>query len=114
MERILEITNPMLLLVGVIFIIIGAIMYLFPPKKINSLYGYRTAASMESQIKWDFAQKYGAKVMAIIGIVLVTLSFYRSYLNLSNDQHAIFGLAILIASTVSLIVIVEKALRKIE
>lgn len=114
MERILEITNPMLLSVGIIFIVCGLIMYIFPPKKINSLYGYRTAASMKSQAKWDFAQKYGAKVIGLMGLVLIASSFYRSSLSLSNDQHAILGLAILIASAVSLIVIVEKALRKIE
>lgn len=114
MDEILEITNPMLLGTGVIFILIGLIMYIFPPKKINGLYGYRTSSSMESQEKWDFAQKYGAKIMGLMGLVLIASSFYRSSLSLSNDQHAILGLAILIASAVSLIVIVEKALRKIE
>ncbi|WLD24789.1 SdpI family protein [Flavobacterium dauae] len=113
MDKILEITNPMLLHVGVIFYIVGIIMNIFPPKKINSLYGYRTASSMENQTKWDFAQKYSAKIMSVIGLLLVVLSFYRPYLNLSNDQHAILGLAVLIASAISLIVIVEKRLKQI-
>lgn len=113
MDKILEITNPMLLCVGICFIVFGLIMYIFPPKKINGLYGYRTASSMESQTKWDFSQKYSAKLMVIIGIVLSIISFYRPYLNLSNDQHAILGLAVLIACAVSLIVIVEKKLKKL-
>lgn len=113
MENILEITNPMLFGTGIIFMIMGIIMNIFPPKKINGLYGYRTASSMKSQEKWDFAQKYSAKIMMAIGLFLVVLSFYRPYLNLSNDQHAILGLAVLIASAVSLIVIVEKKLKKI-
>lgn len=49
MDQILEITNPMLLGTGVIFILMGLIMYIFPPKKINGLYGYRTSSSMESR-----------------------------------------------------------------
>src|SRR5690606_5945628 len=109
MERILEITNPMLLSVGIIFIVCGLIMYLFPPKKINSLYGYRTAASMKSQAKWDFAQKYSAKIMCLVGLVLIASSFYISSRRIRNDQHAMLGSAILIGSAVSLIVIVEKA-----
>src|SRR5690606_10507339 len=113
MDNILEITNPMLLMVGIVFVAVGIFMYLFPLKKINGLYGYRTSSSMESQEKWDFAQKYSAKVMMAIGLFLVVLSFYRPYLNLSNDHHAILGLAVLIASAVSLIVIVEKKLKKI-
>ena len=46
LDKILEITNPMLLGVGFIFMLMGIIMFKFPPKSINSLYGYRTASSM--------------------------------------------------------------------
>ena len=62
MDTILEYCNQMLLLVGIVFILAGSIMYVFPPKKINSFYGYRTASSMQSQQKWNFAQTYSAKL----------------------------------------------------
>jgi len=113
MENILQITNPMLLVVGLIFIVMGIFMYLFPPKKINGLYGYRTATSMESQEKWDFAQKYSAKTMAFIGLVLTIISFYRPYLGLDDDQDAILGIFVLLMTLIALIVIVEMKLKKI-
>lgn len=113
MEKILEITNPMLLLVGVIFIIAGAIMYKFPPKKINSLYGYRTATSMKSQEKWDFAQKYSAKMMMFVGLGLIVLSFSRLLLPFNDDETAILGIFVLLISMIILITTVEKALKKI-
>ena len=56
---------------GVSIIVVGAIMYYFPPKKINPFYGYRTYNSMQSQAKWDFAQVYMSKEMIIWGLVLV-------------------------------------------
>lgn len=113
MEKILEITNPMLLMVGIIFIAVGLILYFFPPKKINGLYGYRTSSSMESQEKWDFAQKYSAKIMAIIGLFLIPISFYRPYIRLDEDQHTILGIFILLMTMIVMIVIVEKKLKKI-
>jgi len=112
MENILEITNPMLLVVGLTFIVMGIFMYLFPPKKINGLYGYRKATSMESQAKWDFAQKYSAKVMAFIGLLLAVISFYRPYLGLDEDQDAILGIFFLLMTMIALITVVERKLKK--
>lgn len=41
-------TNGVLFLISIIF-------WKFPPKKINSLYGYRTPKAMQNQQIWDFA-----------------------------------------------------------
>jgi uncharacterized membrane protein len=41
-------TNGLLFLLSILF-------YKFPPKKINSLYGYRTVKAMQNQQIWDFA-----------------------------------------------------------
>jgi uncharacterized membrane protein len=39
---------------GVLFLI-SIIFWKFPPKKINSLYGYRTPKAMQNKQIWDFA-----------------------------------------------------------
>ncbi len=39
----------MIIILGIIFIIIGFIFKAFPPKKINSILGYRTLLSMKNQ-----------------------------------------------------------------
>lgn len=41
-------TNGLLFLVSIIF-------WKFPPKKINSIYGYRTPKAMQNQKIWNFA-----------------------------------------------------------
>lgn len=46
----------------------GAILRFFPPKKINSFYGYRTPRSMKNQENWDFAQKYAGQLMLSWGL----------------------------------------------
>ena len=67
-------------LCGLIFCIVALILYIFPPKKINNLYGYRTAKSMSSQERWDFAQKYSALRMIESGLVLLALAFIGAVL----------------------------------
>jgi len=114
MEKILDITNPMLLGVGFIFMLVGIIMYIFPPKKINGLYGYRTARSMENQKKWDFSQKYSAKIMVYIGFGMMVFSFTKTLFPFDKDETAIFGTVILLFSVILLLLIVENKLKKID
>jgi len=114
LDALLETTNPMLLLSGLTFIIAGGIMYFFPPKKVNSLYGYRTARSMKNQKNWDFAQIYGAKALCVLGLVFILISFTRTLLPFDNDQHALFGMFLLIIGVVIMFLISEKAIKKNE
>lgn len=46
---------------GIIYLITGKLMQLYPPKKINDFYGYRTSRSKKSQMHWEFAQIESAK-----------------------------------------------------
>ena len=73
-NTLLEYCNQMLLCVGIVFILAGVILYVFPPKKINGLYGYRTQTSMQSQKKWDFAQTYSAKIMVLTGYIFTLIA----------------------------------------
>ncbi|PWB20750.1 hypothetical protein DCO46_20195 [Flavobacterium sp. HTF] len=52
---------------------------IFPPKSINSFYGYRTSNSMKSQAKWDFAQKFSATLSLILlspSVIIQALLYY--------------------------------------
>jgi len=114
MNTILEYCNQMLLCVGILFILAGAILYVFPPKKINGLYGYRTGSSMENQQKWDFAQKYSAKIMMLTGLIFTFLSPTKGLFKTNESTDLVIGMFVMIISSILMIVVVEKALRKIE
>lgn len=68
--------NQLPIITGVILSIAGVIMYKFPPKKINFFYGYRTMNSMKSQERWNFSQKFSAKELIKIGLLLLPVSFF--------------------------------------
>ncbi|MES2064447.1 MAG: SdpI family protein [Bacteroidota bacterium] len=57
--------------IGVIFILAGLIQKRFPPKEINSLYGYRTTLSMKNQQNWDEGNRYSTTLIIKCGWVLV-------------------------------------------
>lgn len=100
------------LLSGSVFIVAGFILFKFPPKNINGLYGYRTGSSMKSQDRWDFAQVYAGKEMMKLGIVLVLLSFVGSLLAPEIRSHSMVGLLLIIASAGALITSVQRALKQ--
>ena len=64
----------MVILMPVTMIIFGRCWQKRPPRKINDLYGYRTAMSMKSQETWDFAHRYFGKLWFILGLILLPLS----------------------------------------
>jgi len=66
--------------IGIICIVAGFIFKVFPPRKINSIYGYRTTLSMKNQDTWNEAQKYSANTFIILGFIYVALGFVSSHL----------------------------------
>lgn len=100
------------LLLGGIFVVTGLIMYIFPPKKINSLYGYRTTKSMKNQERWGFAQKYAAKVMIVLGVAYIFLLILFSVFDLNKEIQLGIGLGSLLLLAICIFFIVEKKLAK--
>ena len=113
MNTILDYCNQILLLVGIIFILAGAILYVFPPKKINGLYGYRTASSMKNQQIWDFAQTYSAKIMMLTGLIFTLIAPSKGLFKTSESVDLAIGMFCMIIGSILMIVTVEKALRKV-
>jgi len=100
------------LLSGAIFILAGLVMFVFPPKRINGLYGYRTSSSMKSQERWDFAQKYSPIEMMKFGGILMITSFLGLIIEPNGNTPTIIGLGLMIAMIVVLVVRVEKTIKK--
>lgn len=111
MEYIFENTLGQSILCGVIFFIAAVIMYLFPPKKINNLYGYRTAASMHSKEQWDFAQKYSSLQMMKAGAFLIAISFAGKLYPLENIWQTALSIALIVAAVIYMLFTTEKAIK---
>lgn len=73
-----------------------------PPKKINSVTGYRTSMSMKNRTTWEFAHKYCGRIWYICGIILLPLSIVFMCLVMGEDKDTI-GNAGLILCAVQMI-----------
>jgi uncharacterized membrane protein len=56
------------------------ITYFFPPKKINTWYGFRTPSSQKNQQTWDIANKYAALYCIKAGGILMIAGILISLL----------------------------------
>ncbi len=99
-------------LTGAIFIVVGIIMLKFPPKNINSLYGYRTSSSMKNKERWIFAQVYSAKESIKLGALLVLSGLIGLFIHPSENIATVLGLGMMTLIIVILFVRVEKAIKE--
>jgi uncharacterized membrane protein len=109
----LSFDNPLFIipaLTGVIFLIVGFIMYKFPPKEINALYGYRTISSMKSKERWVFAQEYSSLEMIKTGAILSLTSVLGLIFKPGGKPGMFLGLGLLILMVVILFIRVERAI----
>ena len=101
----------MAFLAGIIFAIAGIIQYLFAPKEINSLYGYRTKSSMESEERWHFAQKYSAVKLIVVGVFLLAVSLLPLVVAMGETVQIVIQPGIIMLSIAYLFYSTEKALK---
>ncbi len=90
-------------IIALVFVLGGFITLLFPPKEINSLYGYRTSRSMKSKEAWKAANRYASKIMILGGIDLLLLGLILYWAGIHNDK--IWGILTII-SVISISVII--------
>ncbi|MCD2346796.1 SdpI family protein [Clostridium guangxiense] len=101
----------MLYAVGIIFIIAGIVLRVFPPKKINSIYGYRTNLSMKNQDAWNEGQKYSGNTFIVFGLIYCALEFALA--KLIKNTNIAYQLAIFLIGIIIMLVIDEGHLRKV-
>lgn len=90
----------------------GLLMKLFPPSKINSLYGYRTESSMRSQERWDFAQRRGTCELIRLGLALMAASLIGFIIEPRQWIAISLGICLMIVGIMVMIVRVERAIHE--
>ena len=103
-----------------ILTVVGVVFWIYPPKKINEFYGYRTTRSRKSQEAWDFAQRYSAKLMTALGLVALAVAsiahWLRSRLCLNSEYVMLYDICIMLLLPIIVvlppIVLTELELRK--
>lgn len=93
---------------GLMFLI-SIIFYFFPPKKINSLYGYRTHRTMQNQDIWNFANTLFNKTLLVYAGISFAAALALAYLYPSLMTSWI-PMGLLFFTLLVVIITTEKAL----
>lgn len=87
--------------------------HIFPPKSINSLYGYRTKRSMADESQWREGNRFSALLMILFGLISAAAGFAGSLLiRLTQPFALIVQAVLLIAISVLIIVLTERRLKQ--
>lgn len=97
---------------GLIFLLAGWIQLRFPPKKINHLYGYRTATSMRNLEVWTFAQRYSAQKMMRMGGGVAALGLLAWLFDFQLAWSIWIALCVLVVSPLVMMLQIEAELKK--
>ena len=100
-----------LFIVGFVFALAAFITLKFPPKNINSIYGYRTSRSMKNQENWDLAQRFSSQLMLKQGLIMFVLAFILAILPIPMEIATLISLLLLVTSVINLFVQTEKRLK---
>ncbi len=105
------------LLIPLTMVVLGKRFMSNPPKKINAVFGYRTAMSMKNNETWKFAHKYCGKLWFLCGLALLPISIIPM-LFVFNKGSDVIGVAGGIICMIQLFALIgsifptETALRK--
>lgn len=100
------------MLVGLILVLVGFITKIFPPQKINLLYGYRTKSSMKNIERWKFAQEYSSNESIKMGIILaLTCLVTLNFTNVDIFAGLLVGLGLVLLVVIFLFIRTEKAIK---
>lgn len=105
------------LLLPAIMLAFGWLFQKKPPRRINGVYGYRTARSMKNQETWLFAHKVCGRLWFRLGLLLLPVSVCAMLPALGRSVNAV-GIWCCMVETVQLVVLigsifpVERALKR--
>lgn len=95
---------------GLLFLM-SLIFYFFPPKKINSLYGYRTHRTMSNQEIWDFANTVFNKNLLIYAALSFVVAMIMAFIN-PTLMTSWFPMGFLFFTLIICIISTEKTLNE--
>ncbi|HTN07185.1 SdpI family protein [Agriterribacter sp.] len=98
---------------GCTLIVMSMITLFYPPKKINSTYGYRTKASMRNPQTWEEANRYSSKLMLLCGGILTATALLSFFIPSLSQTGIITGIILTFLFSLLPIPLTERHLKKL-
>lgn len=95
----------------VILLIVCLIWFLWPPKEINSFFGYRTSGSKKSLRHWNFANKLSSRLFLLLSTILLLEALFIA--NFLSSKYEVIIFTTFILGTLITILLTEIKLKKL-
>jgi uncharacterized membrane protein len=103
-------------LIGVIFLLAALIQKHYPPKEINSLYGYRTNLSMKNQQNWDEGNRYSTALMFTYSWILIiagiAITGLLMLIPLSPEARTLIKVILMLAGAIATAILLFRVTEK--
>lgn len=96
-----------------ILLIVGLVQLRWPPKKINSFYGYRTPRSMRNQDTWVEANRFSSLLLVRLGMYLLFGGIVVAFLPTMHPMVYIAYLLLVLPMAIVLLVATERHLKNV-
>ena len=96
-----------MVLVPLVQLVAGLFMWLRPPRRINPIYGYRTALSMKNEDTWAFAHWHCGRLWTVVGLVQLVLSGVVAVWVLTQGRTSLMMLEMTLIFTQTLVLLVS-------
>tara|TARA_B100001059_G_C17591382_1_gene454827 strand:- start:376 stop:738 length:363 start_codon:yes stop_codon:yes gene_type:complete len=83
---------------GPLILFFSFIFSKYQPKKISTIYGYRTTRSMSNNDIWEFANKVSAKYMIIASLATILFQLLGIIFNYTSEDFVLVSYSFLIIS----------------
>lgn len=100
-------------LIGIIFTVIAILHRIFPPKRINPVYGYRSSSAMRNQETWDIANRRAATLSIVGGLFLTFVGFIAGFVPSLNQSYTELAVLLLIIVIGLIAFLTEKEIKKL-
>jgi uncharacterized membrane protein len=86
------------IIIAIALNILALVYKFFPPKSINTLYGFHTRSSMRNQDTWNEANTYASRLMLLLSILFLLAAIISgNLLSFSARELAIYAVTLIIA-----------------
>ncbi|MEY9141437.1 MULTISPECIES: SdpI family protein [Mammaliicoccus] len=102
------------LLTGLGTLVASLVLKFSNPKNINKTYGYRTKRSMKNKTQWNFAQKYSAKMLMIMGTLNILIGIVLMFITYSKEYYLFFELGGAVLTYLPVFILTERKLIQLE
>lgn len=101
-----------MILAATVLFIFSLAWFIWPPHKINNIWGYRTSASKKSINHWKLANALSSRLFLFLSIIMLIESLLINYYLTQANESIIFVTFVL--GAVVIIYVTENKLKKLK